>query len=81
MIYDPDQPIDIIFNSIDDLVEYARSADAELTHSQTINLAPVILNRQRIFKNGIREWKRTNQAYKTWDNFKYDFREALLELR
>ena len=26
MIYDPAQPIDIIFNSIDDLVEYARAA-------------------------------------------------------
>ena len=30
MIYDPDQPIDIIFNAIDDLVEYARAAGAEL---------------------------------------------------
>ena len=26
-------------------------------------------------------WKRTNQAYKPWDNFKQDFREAHLELR
>ena len=46
MIYDPAQPINIIFNYIDDLVEYARAADAELTQSQTINLSLVILNRQ-----------------------------------
>ena len=26
-------------------------------------------------------WKRTDQAYKTWDNFKHDFRKAHLELR
>ena len=26
-------------------------------------------------------WKQTNPAYKTWDNFKHDFREAHLELR
>ena len=26
-------------------------------------------------------WKCTNQAYKTWENFKHDFREYHLELR
>ena len=46
MIYDPAQLIDIIFNSINDLVEYARYAEAELNQIQTINLALVILNRQ-----------------------------------
>ena len=78
MIRDPAQPIDVIFNSIDDLVEYARAAEAELTQSQTINLALVILNRQRIFKDDIQEWKRTNHSYKTWYNFKHDFRKAAL---
>ena len=33
MTYDPDQPINIIFNSIDDLVKYARAAEAELNQS------------------------------------------------
>ena len=81
MIYDPAQPIDIIFNSIDDLVEYARAAEVELTQSQTINLALVILNKQRIFRDDIRAWKRTNHTYKTWTNFKHDFRETHLELQ
>ena len=49
MIYDPAQPIDIIFNYIDDLVEYAGAAEVELTQIQTINLALVILNTQQIF--------------------------------
>ena len=60
MIYDPSQPIGIIFNSIDDLVEYAREAEAQFTQIQTINLALVILNRKRIFKDNIWVWKRTN---------------------
>ena len=81
MIYNPAQPINIIFKYINNLVKYARAAEAESTQSQTINLALVILNRQRIFKDYIRAWKRTNHAYKTWDNFKQDFREAHLELR
>ena len=81
MIYDSAQPIDIIFDTIDDLVEYARLAEAELTQSQAINLALVILDRQRIFKDNIRVWKCTNQAYKTWDNLKHGFHEAHLELR
>ena len=73
MTYDPSQPIDLIFNSIDELVEYAGAAKAELTQSQTINLALVILHIQLIFKDDIQAWKRTNPAYKTWDNFKHDF--------
>ena len=81
MIYDPAQPIYIIFNAINALVEYARAAKSELNQSQTINLTLIILNRQRTFKDNIRAWKCTNQAYKTWDNFKHDFREAHLELR
>ena len=81
MIYDPSQPIDSIFNDIDEMVEYTIAAEVESTQSQTINLALVILNRQRIFKDNTRAWKRTKQAYKTWDKFKHDFREAHLELR
>ena len=53
LIYDPSQPIDIIFNYIDNLVEYAREPEAELTHSQTINLTLVILNKQQTFKYDI----------------------------
>ena len=45
-----------------------------------INLALVILDRQQIFKDDIWAWKRTNLAYKTWEIFKHDFREAYLEL-
>ena len=81
MIYDTAQPIDTIFNAINDLVECARAAKAELNQIHTINLALVILNRQRIFKDDIQVWKRTNQAYQKWDNFKHDIYEAHLELR
>ena len=56
MIYDPEQPIDAIFNSIDDLMEYERASEAELIHKQKTNLALVILNKQRIFKDDIRAW-------------------------
>ena len=81
LTYDPDQSINLIFKSINDLVEYSREAKTELTQSQTINLALVILHRQRIFKDDIRTWKRNNLAYKIWGNFKHDFRETYLELR
>ena len=81
MTYNPDEPINIIFNSIYDLVEYARAAEAELTQSQTINLALVILRKQQILKDNIRAWKRTNPAYKTWDYFKHNFQETHLEIR
>ena len=81
LTYNPARPINIIFNSIDNLVKYARAAEAELSQSQTINLTLIILHRQQFFKDNVRVWKRTNPAYKTWDKFKYNFREVHLELR
>ena len=70
------KPIDLIFNFIDDLVKYARSAKSELTQSETINLALVIFHKQLNFKFDIQAWKRTNPEYKTWDNFKHYFQEV-----
>ena len=60
MTYDLAQPINLIFNSINNLVEYTLAAEDEFTQSQTINLALVILHKQRIFKDNICAWKRTN---------------------
>ena len=60
--YNLAQPINLIFNSINDPVEYALAADSELTQSQTINLALVVLHKQRIFKYDIRACKRNNTA-------------------
>ena len=54
MTYNPDQPIDTIFNSIDDLVKYTRADEEELTKSKTIKLALIILHRQLIFKDDFR---------------------------
>ena len=56
MTYDLDQPINIIFKSINNLVKSTRVAEVELTQSQTINLALVILHIQQIFKDDIRAW-------------------------
>ena len=79
--YNLAQPINLIFNSINDPVEYALAADSELTQSQTINLALVILHEQQMFKYDIRAWKLTTPAYKNWKHFKNNFWEAYLELR
>ena len=43
------QPMDLIVNSIDDLVKHALAAEAELTQSQKMNLALIIFHKQRYF--------------------------------
>ena len=50
MIYNPAQPIDLIFNSINELVEYTREVKSELTQSQTMNLDLVIFKRKTNFQ-------------------------------
>ena len=56
MTYDLAQPIDLIFNSIDEQVKYALASEAELNQSQTTNLSLIILQKQRISKDDIRAW-------------------------
>ena len=75
------QPINLILNSFEDLVKYAIAAKAELTQSQAINLALVIIYKKQIFKDNTQAWKRTNPALKTWDNFKYEFQSSQLDIR
>ena len=81
IIYDPSQPIYIIFNSIDNLVEYAREAKSELTQIQTINIALLTINRQRIFKDNNRAWKRIDQRTKHEKKLNMTSTKAHLELR
>ena len=64
IIYNPSQPITVIFNAINELDNYTFAADDELTEIKKINLALININKQRILKDNIHAWKFTTQVYK-----------------
>jgi hypothetical protein len=81
MHYNAKYPIDIVFNTVEDFVDYAELAEQPVTQRQTIARAYTILNKTRRFKQAITEWNRLTDLQKTWIAFKTHFRQAHQELR
>jgi hypothetical protein len=81
MLHNPQDPIDLVFNAVEDQAEHAEMGDQELSVSQTIAKACVTLNKTRRFKQPITDWNRRPAADKTWINFKVAFRLAHQEFR
>ena len=73
--------IDVIFNAVDDLADYAELAGTPLTQAQTVNQAYLILLRTNRFTPAITEWNRRPANQRNWTNFKEYFRRAHQELR
>jgi hypothetical protein len=81
MNYNAKYPIDIVFNAIEEFVDFADLAHQPITQRQTIAKAYTIINKTRRFKIPITEWNRLPAAQQTWIAFKDHFRQAHQELR
>ena len=81
LTYDVSEPIDTIFNAVEDLCEVAELADSAYTPKQQVHIGYIIISKQRIFRADIRKWMRKSALDKTWTNFVDHFRTAHQELR
>jgi hypothetical protein len=81
MHYDITQPVDVVFNTIEDLADLAEHANSPMSEQQQIDMAYVILARQPILQHGVRLWHRRLLAECTWANMLAHFREAQNDLR
>ena len=81
MSYSVSDPIDDIFNAVEDLCEIAEFADTPYSPRQQVNIGYLIVNKQPIFRSDVRKWMRKPPAEKTWLNFMTHFRQAHQELR
>lgn len=81
MSYTVNLPIDIVFNAVEDLADFAELAGTPLTQPQTVQYAYLILLRTGRFTNHIREWNRRQGNQRNWTNFKTFFRQAYQELK
>ena len=81
MAYSLSQPIDIIFNALDDLADYAEISDTPFSEHQIMGKAFMILNRTQCFQQALLTWQRRGRLQQTWTNFKPFFHEAHKELR
>ena len=71
--YNPEQPIDDIWNEIDDLHELSVKAGLTLQRAQMISIAWNILNATGQYGKDLIKWDKKDEADKTWTNFKTFF--------
>ena len=80
MCYSLSQLIDMIFNALDDLADYADLSDTPFTEHEIIRKVFVIINRTQRFEQALLAWKRCGHLQQTWNNFKTFFCTAHTEL-
>jgi hypothetical protein len=80
MAFDISQPVDTVFNAIEDLSELADHANSSLTPQQMMDLAYVIFAKHPILQQDLRTWNRTPLIERTWANMLIHFREAQNDL-
>jgi hypothetical protein len=80
MHYDISQPVDTIFNNLDDLSELAEHAGSPMTDQQRVDLAYVIFARQPILQQDLRLWNRRPLVDRTWPNMMQHLRDAQTDL-
>jgi len=76
LTYNPRLPIEVVFNAVEDYIDFAELALQPMSQRQTIAKAYIVINKTRRFKTAITEWNHRPKADKTWINFKAHFRQA-----
>ena len=79
--YDVNQPIEQLFEKIEDAVEYADADHNSYTPLQVVTNAFQLVFQTCTFVQDCKDWKRTTPAYNTWANFKTFFDTAHQEWR
>jgi hypothetical protein len=78
--YDPNQPIEALFDKIEDAVSLAAATQAPYSAEQIVAIAYKLVFTTGMFPEACREWRR-NPAEHSWPNFKTFFAEAHQDLR
>ena len=81
LIYDPGDPIDNVFTTIENVATIAARAGSDYTHAHKNNMANVILNKTGLYKSGLKSWLQIPLPTHTWENFKTHFRSEHALLR
>jgi hypothetical protein len=79
--YDPNLPIESLFDQIENAVEFAAAGNTPYSPEQVVATAYQLIYATGMFLDDCKLWKRQPGHYKTWDNFKRDFALSHREFR
>jgi hypothetical protein len=77
---DISQPVDTVFNSIDDPSDVSENANSPMTEQQMVDLAYVIFAKQSILQPDLHLWNRRPVAERTHANLTQHLRDAQADL-
>ena len=80
MSYNPSDPVDDVFDLVDDFVEYADMARQPQSQAQTVAKAYSILRKTGRFEIALLQWNKKPSIDQNWINFKTHFRQAQQDL-
>ena len=78
-VFDPHQPLDVTFNLVEDLMDYATAAGSPYTEMQLMNITYNVINKTGMLKDGIKTWIKIPRGQRSWIQFKQHFYSALQE--
>jgi hypothetical protein len=79
--YDPNQPIETLFQKIQDTRSFAVAGEQPNGNAMIINVAYTLVYNTGVFPDACRAWQSRAIAGKTWAKFKIDFAAAHREFR
>jgi hypothetical protein len=79
--YDPNQPIETLFQQIQDARAFAVTGGQPYGNAMIINVVYTLIFNTVLFPDACRAWQSRAIAEKTWAQFKIDFATAHRELR
>ena len=79
--YDLNQPIEPLYEQIDNDIAFAEVADNAYTGKQIVAIAYEIIFQTGIYADDCKLWRKKAKADKTWPEFKVYFTDAIHDLR
>ena len=74
--YDPNAPIETLFDKIADGVAYAELGEAPFTSKQIVDISLLCLVKTGVFNNDLKEWNRKPLLSRDWTTFRVHFSKA-----
>ena len=79
--YDPNEPIEVLIDQIEDGIDYAAAGNMPCTPTQIVNTAHNLLFDAGVFADECKEWRKRPATEQTWDNLKTAFIQAHQDLQ
>jgi hypothetical protein len=79
--YDPNQPIETLFQQIQDVQAFAVAGGQPYGTVVIVNVSYTLVFNTELFPDACRAWQSRRIAGKTWAQFKLDFATAHCEVR